>query len=324
MAFSIKNIFGSGRAAEGASKSSLSNATESGAVYFEILQRYSNRMRPLGDHVKFDLEEENRLRALRADAYAARHDGHRSSDVFMEYPYERVDPNHVIKSVTLKPSAPKKLPEFSAVLHTNVVSDRVRKGIESLEPGKHAFYPLDVVSSDGTEIHKYHFIQYLEKTDCVDRERSGYGKGVRDDGSVYWFRDTDRKKVLLTGKMRGRAPFVLGQGRDLPYLHFQCAGRKTWPLSTGWSLSRSSCPHQRAGKSGNDHDTLKATRYFGRKHQQIRAWREHLRSSRVNSVEAADQPHHSRELAGAPARLTSPAICGGRNRVERLHHDEPL
>lgn len=194
MAFSIKNIFGNNKAAAG--ETSPAAAMETGAVYFEILTRYSNRMRPLGDHVKFDAAEENRLRALRADAYAARH-GYASSDVFMEYPYERVDPDHVIKSVTLKPSAPKKLPEFSAVLHTNVVSDRVRKGIESLEPGKHAFYPLDVVSSDGTEIHKYHFIQYLEKTDCVDRERSGYGKGVRDDGSVYWFPTADRKKVFL-------------------------------------------------------------------------------------------------------------------------------
>lgn len=166
--------------------------------YFEILESYQARLRPLHDYVTWDVEEEKRLKALRVEAYQLRNaTGFQPHDVFHLWPYRAVDPEHVIKRVTLKGGVPTPLPDYSQILHVAVVSDRAMKVIAGLEDGRHAFYPLDVVSVDGAVRHRYHFMQFLEHTDCTVPELGGFRKGVRQDGSAYWVRSSADDKVFL-------------------------------------------------------------------------------------------------------------------------------
>lgn len=166
--------------------------------YFEILESYQARLRPLHDHVTWDVEEEKRLKALRVEAYQLRNaTGFQPHDVFHLWPYRAVDPDHVIKRVTLKADLPAPLPDYSQILHVTVVSDRAMKVIVGFEEGHHAFYPLDVVSADGAVCHRYYFMQFLEHTDCTVPELGGYRKGVRQDGSTYWVRSSGDDKVFL-------------------------------------------------------------------------------------------------------------------------------
>jgi hypothetical protein len=166
--------------------------------FFEILETYQNRTRPLHDHVTWDSEEEERLKKRRVEAYQLRHGtDYKPHDVFHLWPYHAIDPEHVIKQVKLKNDAPKTLPEYSQIMHVNVVSDRVMKAITALEEGSHAFYPLEIVQTEGGTSYCYHFMQFLEHTDCSVPKLGGFRKGVRQDGTSYWVRTSSDDKVFL-------------------------------------------------------------------------------------------------------------------------------
>lgn len=166
--------------------------------FFEILETYQNRIRPLNDLVTWDTEVENRLKTRRIEAYQLRNGtDYKPHDVFHLWPYQPVDPDHVIKQATLKANAPKTLPEFSQILYVNVVSDRVMKAIVELEEGHHAFYPIDIMSPDGSVHCRYHFMQFLEHTDCTVPKLGGFRKGVRQDGTTYYVRTSSDDKVFL-------------------------------------------------------------------------------------------------------------------------------
>lgn len=173
--------------------------------YFEILETYQNRMRPLHDWVIWDKDEEARLKARRIEAYQRRNDtDYKPHDVFHLWPYTAVDPDHVIKWVKLKKDAPKPLPEFSQILHVNVVSDRVMQAITALEEGRHAFFPLEIVQAEGGSApHRYHFMQFLEQTDCMVPKLGGFRKGARQDGTVYWVRTSNEDRAFLDSERVG-------------------------------------------------------------------------------------------------------------------------
>jgi hypothetical protein len=172
--------------------------------FFEILETYQNRARPLHDHVTWDAEEEERLKQRRIEAYQLRAGtDYKPHDVFHLWPYTRVDPEHVIRRVQLKKDAPKALPEFSHILHVHVVSDRVMKAITALEEGRHAFYPLDIMVAEGGTSYPYHFMQFLEHTDCTVPEKGGFRRGVRQDGTSYWVRNSTDEKVSLDAERVG-------------------------------------------------------------------------------------------------------------------------
>lgn len=166
--------------------------------FFEILETYQNRMRPLHDHVTWDVEEETRLRTLRIEAYQLRNGtDYKPHDVFHLWPYSPIDPEHVIRRVQLKKDAPKTLPEYSQVMHVNVVSDRVMKAITSLEEGRHAFYPLEIFQAESGPSYRYYFMQFLEHTDCTVPKLGGFRQGARQDGTTYWVRTSADDKVSL-------------------------------------------------------------------------------------------------------------------------------
>lgn len=173
--------------------------------YFEILETYQNRARPLHDFVSWDKEEENRLKTQRIEAYQLQNGtDYKPHDVFHLWPYRAVDPDHVIKRVQLKSEAPKTLPEFSQILHVNVVSDRVMKAVTALEEdGRHAFYPLEIAQPDGGTPYRYHFMQILEHTDCTVPKLGGFRKGVRQDGTTYWVRTSTEDKPFLDAERIG-------------------------------------------------------------------------------------------------------------------------
>jgi hypothetical protein len=166
--------------------------------FFEILETYQSRSRPLNDHVTWDSEEAERLKKRRVQAYQLRNGtDYKPHDVFHLWPYHAVDPEHVIKQVKLKKDAPKTLPEYSQIMHVNVVSDRVMKAITALEDGRHAFYPLEIVQTEGGASCRYHLMQFLEHTDCSVPKLGGFRKGVRQDGTAYWVRTSTDDKVFL-------------------------------------------------------------------------------------------------------------------------------
>ena len=173
--------------------------------FFEILETYQHRSRPLHDYVSWDIEEEKRLKMLRVEAYQLRNGtDYQPHDVFHLWPYQPVDPDHVIKHVTLKAGAPRVLPEYSQILQVNVVSDRVMKAITTLEEaGRQDFYPLDIVPADGGTRQRYHFMQFLEHTDCTVPKLGGFRKGVRQDGTTYWVRTSSDDKVFLDAERAG-------------------------------------------------------------------------------------------------------------------------
>jgi hypothetical protein len=177
--------------------------------FFEILETYQNRTRPLHDHVTWDADEEARLKTRRIEAYQLRNGtGYKPHDVFHLWPYNAVEPEHVIKRVQLKKTAPKTLPEYSQIMHVNVVSDRVMKAITALEEGRHAFYPLEIVQAEGGTSYRYYFMQFLEHTDCTVPKLGGFRKGVRQDGTTYWVRaSTDDKVSLDIGRVGARHLF---------------------------------------------------------------------------------------------------------------------
>lgn len=173
--------------------------------YFELLETYQNRARPLHDLVSWDKEEENRLKMQRIEAYQLQNGtDYKPHDVFHLWPYRAVDPDHVIKRVQLKSNAPKTLPEFSQILHVNVVSERVMKAVTALEEdGRHAFYPLEIAQPDGGTPYRYYFLQVLEHTDCTVPKLGGFRKGVRQDGTNYWVRTSTEDKVFLDAERIG-------------------------------------------------------------------------------------------------------------------------
>jgi hypothetical protein len=172
--------------------------------FFEILETYQHRSRPLHDYVTWDSGEEERLKQRRIETYQLRNGtAYRPHDVFHLWPYTRVDPEHVIKRVQLKKDAPAALPEFSHVMHVNVVSNRVMKAITALEDGRHAFYPLEIVPAEGGTSFPYHFMQFLEHTDCTVPTQGGFRRGVRQDGTSYWVRTSTDEKVSLDAERVG-------------------------------------------------------------------------------------------------------------------------
>lgn len=173
--------------------------------YFEFLETYQNRTRPLHDYVTWDKDEEAKLKMRRIEAYQLRNGtDYRPHDVFHLWPYRAVDPDHVIKRVKLKNEAPKTLPEYSQILQVNVVSDRVMKAITALEePGHLAFYPLEIDQAEGGTSHRYHFMQFLEHTDCTVPQLGGFRKGVRQDGTSYWVRTSNDDKAFLDAERVG-------------------------------------------------------------------------------------------------------------------------
>lgn len=177
--------------------------------YFEILETYQKRMRPLNDHVSWDPAEEERLKTRRIEAYQLQNGtDYKPHDVFHLWPYQAVDPDHVIKRVTLKQDAPKTLPEYSQILHVNVVSERVMKAITALEEsGRHAFYPLEIAQANGSFRYRYYFMQFLEHADCTVPRLGGFRKGVRQDGTTYWVRTSADDKVFLDAERVGTRHF---------------------------------------------------------------------------------------------------------------------
>lgn len=172
--------------------------------YFEILETYQHRARPLNDQVVWDKEEEARLRDKRIEAYQLRNGtDYKPHDVFHLWPYHAIDPEHVIKQVKLKNDTPKMLPEYSQVMNVNVVSERVMKAITSLEAGRHAFYPLEIIEPEGGVSHRYYFMQFLEHADCTVPKLGGFRKGVRQDNSTYWVRTSTDDKVSLDAERVG-------------------------------------------------------------------------------------------------------------------------
>lgn len=104
----------------------------------------------------------------------------------------------MLKEVTLKRSAPKKLAEFSIVDRINVVSERVKQVIDSLEPGRHAFYPLRIHrSGDDEKSYQYYFLQFLERLSCVHFEYSGFEQRIGQGGHPYWRRETPDSKTFF-------------------------------------------------------------------------------------------------------------------------------
>jgi Immunity protein family (Imm11) len=172
--------------------------------FFEILENYQHRSRPLHDYVSWDAEEEERLKKQRIEAYQLRNaTAYKPHDVFHLWPYQPVDPEHVIKRVQVKKDAPKALPEFSHIMHVNVVSERVMKAITALEAGRHGFFPLEIVQPEGGPSYSYYFMQFLEHTDCTIPKLGGFRKGVRQDGTNYWVRTSTGDKVALDAERVG-------------------------------------------------------------------------------------------------------------------------
>ena len=71
------------------------------------------------------------------------------------------------------------------------------------EAGRQAFYPLDIVPADGGTRQRYHFMQFLEHTDCTVPKLGGFRKGVRQDGTTYWVRTSSDDKVFLDAERAG-------------------------------------------------------------------------------------------------------------------------
>jgi hypothetical protein len=206
---------------------------------FEILETYRHRSRPLHDHVVWNEEEEARLRKQRIEAYQLRNaTGYTPHDVFHLWPYHPVDPAHVIKRMQLRKDGPKSLPEFSHILHVNVVSDRVMKAISALEPGRHAFYPLEIVDPEGGPSRPYHFMQFLEHTDCTVPKLGGFRKDVREDGTSYWVRTSDDDRVALDAERVGnRHLFFDKRAKSGCFISGELAGRLGDFLPRGYYLA---------------------------------------------------------------------------------------
>jgi Immunity protein family (Imm11) len=217
--------------------------------FFEILETYQNRSRPLHDHVTWDMEEEERLKKQRIEAYQLRNGtDYKPHDVFHLWPHHAVDPEHVIKQVQLKINAPEMLPEFSQIMHVNVVSDRVMKAITALEEGRHAFYPLEIVQAEGGPSYRYYFMQFLENTDCTVRTLGGFRKGVRQDGTTYWVRNSTDDKVSLDAERVGtRHLFHDKRAKSGCFISGELADKLEDFLPRGYYLAEASLVRKRAG-----------------------------------------------------------------------------
>lgn len=209
--------------------------------YFEILETYQHRTRPLHDHVTWDIEEEKRLKARRIEAYQQRNGTeYQPHDVFHLWPYQAVDPEHVLKRLTLKPGTPEALPEYSQVLQVNVVSERVMKAITALEESsRHAFYPVDIVQSDSGAVRlRYYFMQFLEQTDCTVPKLGGFRKGARQDGTTYWVRTSSDDKVFLdAGRIGNRHLFFDKRAKSGCFISSELAARLGEFLPSGYYLA---------------------------------------------------------------------------------------
>lgn len=214
--------------------------------YFEILETYQNRLRPLHDCVTWDIEEEKRLKALRIEAYQLRNaTGFQPHDVFHLWPYHPVDPEHVIKRVALKAGTSMPLPEYSQILHVTVVSERIMKAIVALEEGRHAFFPLEIVSADGDSRYRYYFMQFLEQTDCTVPKLGGFRRGVRQDGSAYWVRSSADEKVFLDAERVGtRHLFQDKRAKWGCFISAELVGRLNDFLPRGLHLAEAGVVHK--------------------------------------------------------------------------------
>ena len=179
------------------------------------------------------------MRDQRIEAYQRRNGtDYRPHDVFHLWPYHAVDPEHVIKQVTLKPDAPKTLPEFSQIMNVNVVSDRVMKTITALEADRHAFYPLEIIDPEGGAPYRYHFLQFLEHTDCTVPKLGGFRRGVRQDDTAYWVRSSTEDKVFLdSDRVGARHLFHDKRAKSGCFISGELAGKLGDFLPRGYYLA---------------------------------------------------------------------------------------
>ena len=88
----------------------------------------------------------------------------------------------------------KTFPDFLHVTNNWIVSEAFKDMVESLEPGVHQFFPVEVIRKSGEPVEKtYFFFNILRMLDPIIVERS----------DVQWQTLTSGLKVLLpTGKKR--------------------------------------------------------------------------------------------------------------------------
>lgn len=166
------------------------------ARVYDVVDSYKNLSKQLGDHFMSENQEWERLRELRVDAFAARHpNGYRPHDVFAEMPIVPVDPEHMPKTVRLKKTAPRTLPEFSLFNGIRVVSQRIHDALQDLEPERHRFFPLTVTRHDDSATYQYYLLQFLEKTDCVCLPLSGFRQKTSPNCVPYWAKPPERKQT---------------------------------------------------------------------------------------------------------------------------------
>ncbi|SDD60344.1 imm11 family protein [Rhodospira trueperi] len=209
-----------------------------GVTYYEIVNTFRNTAKQLGDYVT-NTKEADRLRQLRVKAYAAQHpSGYEPNDVFGRYPsYGPVDPDHMLKEITLKKSTPKVLPEYSIFYGIKIVSARIKDHIEALEPGVHAFFPVLVRRADGSESYQYYFIQVLEELDCACVQLSGFRRDTASIGGYIWTRTPDEGKVYLWEDcVRGRHFFREKSALFNTVASDQLVKRLGKFLPRGWAL----------------------------------------------------------------------------------------
>jgi hypothetical protein len=82
----------------------------------------------------------------------------------------RIKPDSVPAKFLWEGPRNRKLPDAKFSRGMLLVSDRLKNIIEEFEPGRHQFFPIDVLFKSGELAKKMHFLNICTRLDSVDRE----------------------------------------------------------------------------------------------------------------------------------------------------------
>ncbi|MCA0406790.1 MAG: hypothetical protein LCH39_11635 [Proteobacteria bacterium] len=164
---------------------------------FEMTSSGKPSPKPMIELVKFDGKLEDRLFQARQEDFSRRHpEGARcSGDPFSQITGFPVDPAQVMSTFRLKKVPAKPLLAMGDIGPYPMISDGLYRVLSSFSNVNMQFFPANLVH-DEFEL-KYWIYRFINSTNCVDRERSGYILTTYMDGKSAWVRPREKPTLYI-------------------------------------------------------------------------------------------------------------------------------
>lgn len=181
-------------------------------------------------------KEISRLKELRDAAYRKNDPDGRLpfGDALYTCPIRKIDPSLVPMGAKIKKGKEKYLTGINNLVEYFIVSEVVKQIIDRCGDSKVNFFNF-IIESENTN-YQFYIAQIERCLNCIDYEKSGYQKNLRQDGSVYYTAPPYVKDVFINRSAVGGRHLWLGDGLGWFFVSDQLGPLIAPHLPKGFSL----------------------------------------------------------------------------------------